>query len=1217
MKLKLLRKRLLGVLIITGLLSAVDSGAQDNYGIYLPGGNGTSSNIDISGLNLTTLPFTVEMWIKPEGTQAAYAGLFYHRGTSNAGLYYAADWEGVNMLRLDYGGDKVVTPAISTDEWHHVAVVVTSGSKTIYVDGVSLASNTTANSPYDFTGGELYLGYDKAIIDRTFKGIMDEVRVWNTERTLQELEDNRTKTLNGDEAGLVAYYNFNDQAAEATDLTANHNNGTITGGTYVPSISLADDDGDGIPAYKDNCPNVSNPDQFDFDNDGIGDECDDDLDGDGIVNDLDNCVDLPNPDQTDVDGDGIGDDCDPVVPEGLNYGLTFPGDGNATSNVDMSGLDLNTLPFTIEMWFKPNGNQVDNAGLLFNRPGNFGLQYASGWQGSGRIRFITGADMIPGTSEVDYGTVSEAIVTPNEWHHVAFVLTDSTRLLYLDGALAKSTRAGTADSKYAPFDFSSGNLFMGWDSDVASRTFKGMVDEVRIWKSVRTPEEIEANKLVVLNGDETDLFAYYSFDDRGGIFNADITDVTANDNTFSRSEATYFSLSDLFSQMEFKSSDASQPTTYVNTATQDNVVMCVEVVTQNMFNPLSLGAMYLSTTGTTSLSDIQNVKIYATGNDSTFSADALVAETGSAPGTSVELVADYPLVKGNNFFWITYDISSSASKGDILDVVCDSMLITGDVEKTYIPETTDPEGALEINPDIFIHFVKEPIDVITTNGFVTANGSNFVSFQQDAVTTYKGYQYVAYWNKAKHVCLARKHLPDGNWEEIDFTDYTSNHDLADNHYTISFGICEKDGSIHIAFDHHNDALRYRMSDPGLANNPETADWSATSFGAIQNYLVDGQQLTDATFPGAVTYPRFISEPDGNLLFECRTGWSGDGNSHLWEYNGSWSYVGEYLHGREDGMPAGYTSKCGYINGLHYTPGGTRLHVSMVWRETPTASTNHDVSYAYSDDNGRTWYNAAGTKIATTGTDPLNYNKAGFKVYNIGENRGLINQEAQAVDSKGGIHILQSYMLDSQPDNSAWPGSRQPAWLRHIYQDEFGTWHSDPIAPVMVDRSDIAVDANDNLYVVAPGYMVYFASAADNWQTWTEFDVSESNTATAEGLVDRELLLNQNILSFVFAHKDLDGKLIIPYYKLGTSTSVDNVFTDKNLDVKCYPNPSESTFNLVVKGTFSYQVFDINSRLIEVAVAKDRCIIGSSLDKGLYIVKVIQNNNQSATLIIKN
>jgi hypothetical protein len=92
--------------------------------------------------------------------------------------------------------------------------------------------------------------------------------------------------------------------------------------TVTALFDLPDDDGDGVPTATDNCPDDSNPDQADTDQDQAGNACDADDDGDGVADFPDNCRDVSNPDQADIDQDGIGDACDTSA----DYGLFVLGD---------------------------------------------------------------------------------------------------------------------------------------------------------------------------------------------------------------------------------------------------------------------------------------------------------------------------------------------------------------------------------------------------------------------------------------------------------------------------------------------------------------------------------------------------------------------------------------------------------------------------------------------------------------------------------------------------------------------------------------------------------------------------------------------------------------------------------------------------------------------------------------------------------------------------
>jgi len=410
----------------------------------------------------------------------------------------------------------------------------------------------------------------------------------------------------------------------------------------------------------------------------------------------------------------------------------------------------------------------------------------------------------------------------------------------------------------------------------------------------------------------------------------------------------------------------------------------------------------------------------------------------------------------------------------------------------------------------------------SVSAFVMGTGEQLSGqqFQTDGILTYKGYQYAVYYNLNRNVCIARRKLPLGSWQEV-VLPYRNT--VNDAHNTISMGISAKDGRIHLSYDHHNDPLRYSHSIKGSANDPDNMPWDASAFSATTNIM-------DKAIPN-VTYPRFISKPDGNLLFECRFRWSGFGDSYLREYNADtqrWSLIGRYIQG-EDVSP----DACAYINGMSYDKSG-RLHVTWCWRDDFGGGSNHGFHYAYSDDHGRTWKDTFNEHKATTDLmDPvadtrtggaLGQTKRSFLIEAIPHNRGYINQETQDVDSRGRIHAVNSHIPDGQASDANWGSSRTKARLHHRFRKEDGTWIKRLItvngnSVNSIRRVHLAIDSYDNAYVVANNVGVLMASPDDDYAAWKLISEDGKTGFLSEPLVDKPLLREKGVLSFVYLGSD--------------------------------------------------------------------------------------------------
>lgn len=396
---------------------------------------------------------------------------------------------------------------------------------------------------------------------------------------------------------------------------------------------------------------------------------------------------------------------------------------------------------------------------------------------------------------------------------------------------------------------------------------------------------------------------------------------------------------------------------------------------------------------------------------------------------------------------------------------------------------------------------------------------NGEAFQQDAIVTHKGYQYAAFWNTARHVVLARRQLPSGAWSSIEFNDYTNTE--ADAHNTISLGITAADGTLHVAFDHHGSPLHYRKSSADLISNPGNATWATSSFGATTSALVSGTNISQ------LTYPRFISEPGGDkTLLSARLGSSGSGDEYLWEYSAAthaWTSLGKYIDGITDNINA-------YLHSIAYAPDGKRLHAAWCWRDTPDAATNHDLLYIYSDDHGRTWNNNAGAKIGTTGTTAVARSSSGLDAWKIGQNRGLINQEAMTVDAAGRVHVLLSHMPDAQANDANFDSARTKSQYFHYWRDQNGKWTRTAMAlpAVAAFRGKLAVASSGNLYAVLPDLRIAAAAVSTSFATWSLLNDTDKGRFFSDPLIDSARLLLEDKLSVVYPQKGSANVWVLDY-----------------------------------------------------------------------------------------
>ncbi|RYE11972.1 MAG: hypothetical protein EOP51_32370, partial [Sphingobacteriales bacterium] len=185
--------------------------------LFYDGINDDVSIPDNIALNAATV--TLEAWIKPSNNDnKAIIKKINSRGVTSSNESFAIT-QRVGKFAAYISSAGGVQKGVNMsgtyilNKWYHVAAVFSATEVKLYVDGI-LQETTATGFPIDYAATPLTIGRDNT--GSTVNVAVDEVKIWNTDRSAQILSD-MTTVANPATTGLIAYYNFDHGTANGSN----------------------------------------------------------------------------------------------------------------------------------------------------------------------------------------------------------------------------------------------------------------------------------------------------------------------------------------------------------------------------------------------------------------------------------------------------------------------------------------------------------------------------------------------------------------------------------------------------------------------------------------------------------------------------------------------------------------------------------------------------------------------------------------------------------------------------------------------------------------------------------------------------------------------------------------------------------------------------------------------------------------------------------------
>ena len=424
-----------------GGLMLTDVATADNLSLSDP----ASNNLDPNSADLS-----FETWVKTSDISVSIFSNNNANGTSctNNGYSLGMNGTGYPIFNLDTDGatagcDVSITGTtrITDTDWHYLAISVTRGtSATMYLDGVAIGSDSSVTSYSGITvTGTVYFGGSAGGL----LGILDSTRMYARAITAAE---------------VVSNYNSSDLEFQTRSGTTSSPDSTWEAWKPVTSeTQLASMDG----AYLYSTSETSTVSYWPIDETSAS-----------TANDR--------------TGSNTGTATGTNIIDGkFGKARGFDGSGDFISVADNATLDFAAADnFTVEAWAKHNTASA----------ADYIVAKADGTSGGYKIWMDASGDFCFGIDDDSAWTPDDSACTSaveyddNYWHHVVGVKTGTTKIeLFVDGISVATDSSIAATGTLA----NTGSFYIGIDSDGASSSWTGTIDEVRVFNAALSQATIQ------------------------------------------------------------------------------------------------------------------------------------------------------------------------------------------------------------------------------------------------------------------------------------------------------------------------------------------------------------------------------------------------------------------------------------------------------------------------------------------------------------------------------------------------------------------------------------------------------------------------------------------------------------------------------------------------------------------------------------------------------